>query len=131
MVDRIQCSAKSKTTGDRCRQTAIAGGTVCVVHGGSAPAAKMAAQRRLIGMIDPAMEALLRAIEECDEWPTKVRAAIAVLDRAGFGPTASLRLDEQSNDYATLSASQLKERAMAIVKRAAESEDKELVETVN
>lgn len=82
-------------------------------------------------MIDPAMEALLRAIQECDEWPTKVRAAIAVLDRAGFGPTASLRVDEQSNDYAALTSAQLKARAMAIVKRAAESEEKELVETVN
>lgn len=131
MIERIQCSAKSKQTGQRCRSTAIPGGTVCVVHGGSAPAAKMAAQRRLIGMIDPAMAALLRAIEECDEWPTKVRAAIAVLDRAGFGPTSSLRLDEQTNDYATLTSSQLKERALAIVKRASENEAKELEETVN
>jgi hypothetical protein len=86
----------------------------------------MAAQRRLIGMIDPAMAALLRAIQECDEWPTKVRAAIAVLDRAGFGPTSSLRLDDQENDYSSLSSSQLKDRALAIVKRAAESEAKEL-----
>jgi len=97
-----------------------------VVHGGSAPAAKMAAQRRLIGMIDPAMTALLRAIRECDEWPTKVRAAIAVLDRAGFGPTASLRLDEQGGDYAALSSAELKERALAIVKRAAAAEAKDL-----
>jgi hypothetical protein len=126
MIERIQCSAKSKQSGERCRSTAIAGGTVCVVHGGSAPAAKMAAQRRLIGMIDPAMAALLRAIQECDEWPTKVRAAIAVLDRAGFGPTSSLRLDDQENDYSSLSSSQLKDRALAIVKRAAESEAKEL-----
>ena len=99
-----------------------------MVHGGSAPAAKMAAQRRLIGMIDPAMTALLRAIRECDEWPTKVRAAIAVLDRAGFGPTASLRLDEQGGDYAALSSADLKQRAMEIVNRAAAAEAKELDE---
>ena len=126
MIERIQCSAKSKQSGERCRSTAIAGGSVCVVHGGSAPAAKMAAQRRLIGMIDPAMAALLRAIEECDEWPTKVRAAIAVLDRAGFGPTSSLHLDEQTSDMAALTSAQLKDRAMEIVKRAAASEAKEL-----
>lgn len=131
MVDRIQCSAKSKTSGERCRQLAIPGGSVCVVHGGSAPAVKLAAQRRLIGMIDPAMTALLQAIRECDEWPTKVRAAIAVLDRAGFGPTQSLRVDEKTSDYATLTTEQLKDRALAIVKRAAESEAKELEETLN
>ena len=89
----------------------------------------MAAQRRLIGMIDPAMTALLRAVQECDEWPTKVRAAIAVLDRAGFGPTASLRVDDQASDYANLSSTELKDRAMAIVQRAAASEAKELEET--
>jgi len=123
---RPRCTAKSKQSGERCKLAPIPGGTVCVVHGGSAPAAKMAAQRRLIGMIDPAMAALLRAIEECEEWPTKVRAAIAVLDRAGFGPTASLRLDEQGGDYAALSSAELKERALAIVKRAAAAEAKDL-----
>lgn len=121
-----QCTAKAKQTGEQCRRTPIAGGTVCVVHGGSAPAAKLAAQRRLIGMIDPAMTALLRAIETCDEWPTVVRAAIAVLDRAGFGPTASLRVDETASDLASLSSAELKDRAMEIVKRAAAAEAKEL-----
>ena len=99
---------------------------MCVVHGGSAPAAKLAAQRRLISMIAPAMTALLRAVEECEEWPTKVRAAIAVLDRAGFGPTASLRVDDQASDLASLSSADLKDRAMEIVKRAAAAEAKEL-----
>ena len=125
---RLRCTAKSKSTGEQCKLAPIPGGTVCGVHGGSAPAAKMAAQRRLIGMIDPAMAALLRAIEECEEWPTKVRAAIAVLDRAGFGPTASLRLDEQGGDYAALSSADLKDRAMWIVQRAAAQEAKELEE---
>jgi len=126
-----QCTAQSKQTGEQCRRAPIAGGTVCVVHGGSAPAAKMAAQRRLIGMIDPAMTALLRAIEESNEWPTIVRAALGVLDRAGFGPTASLRVDETASDLASLSSTQLKERAMAIVKRAAAAEADELEEQVH
>ena len=121
-----QCTARAKQTGEQCKRAPIAGGTVCVVHGGSAPAAKLAAQRRLISMIDPAMTALLRAVEECEEWPTKVRAAIAVLDRAGFGPTASLRVDDQASDLASLSSADLKDRAMEIVKRAAAAEAKEL-----
>jgi len=115
----MRCSAQSKTTGEQCRNVPIAGGTVCVIHGGSAPAVKLAAQRRLLAMIDPAMDALLRAVEECDEWPTKVRAAIAVLDRAGFGPTTALRVEEGGNDYADLSSEELKQRALAIVQKAA------------
>jgi hypothetical protein len=51
-----------------------------------------------------------------------------VLDRAGFGPTASLRLDEQGGDYAALSSADLKDRAMRIVQRAAAQEAKELEE---
>ena len=124
-----QCTAVSKQSGEQCKRAPIVGGTVCVVHGGSAPAVKMAAQRRLIAMIDPAMDALLRAMQECDEWPTKVRAAIAVLDRAGFGPTASLRLDDQASDLGSLSSAELKDRAMDIVKRAAAAEAKELTES--
>jgi hypothetical protein len=131
MDEGVRCKAMSKQTGERCKKLAIPGGTVCVVHGGSAPAAKMAAQRRLIAMIDPAMTALLRAIRECDEWPTKVRAAIAVLDRAGFGPTQSLRVDEQANDLAALSSAELKARAMHIVQRAAAAEAKELEEPLH
>ena len=116
---KSQCTATSKHSGDRCKRTPIPGGTVCVTHGGSAPAVKIAAQRRLLEMIDPAFDALLRAVEECDEWPTKVRAAIAVLDRAGFGPTTSLRVEEPGHDYANLSSEELKARAMAIVEKAA------------
>ena len=115
----MQCTATSKHSRARCQRPAIPGGTVCTTHGGSAPAVKRAAQRRLLAMIDPAMDALLRAVEECDEWPTKVRAAIAVLDRAGFGPTTALRVEDGVEEYANLSGDELKQRALAIVKKAA------------
>lgn len=42
-----QCTAKAKSTGNRCTRKAIRGGTVCPVHGGSSPNVKKAAQRRL------------------------------------------------------------------------------------
>ncbi len=42
-----QCKAKAKSTGERCQRQAIAGGTVCTVHGGLAPSSKRAAARRL------------------------------------------------------------------------------------
>lgn len=41
-----QCTAKAKSTGNRCTRTAIRGGTVCPVHGGSSTRVKNAAKRR-------------------------------------------------------------------------------------
>lgn len=42
--DSEQCTARSKTSGRRCRQLAIAGGTVCGYHGGEAPQVRQAAR---------------------------------------------------------------------------------------
>lgn len=41
-----KCSAKSKQTGERCKQYAVKGGTVCRFHGGKAPQVKKAAEVR-------------------------------------------------------------------------------------
>jgi hypothetical protein len=43
-----QCVAHSKRTGEPCRQRAIAGATVCRVHGGATPQVRRAAARRLL-----------------------------------------------------------------------------------
>jgi hypothetical protein len=42
-----KCSAKSKTSGKRCAQPAIPGGSVCRFHGGAAPQVKRKAAERL------------------------------------------------------------------------------------
>lgn len=43
-----QCTARSKQTGERCKQRPVKGGTVCRFHGGKAPqVAAAAAQREL------------------------------------------------------------------------------------
>lgn len=44
---RQLCSARSKSTGERCRRAPIRGATVCYVHGGMAPQVRDAARRRL------------------------------------------------------------------------------------
>ena len=52
-----QCKAKSKQSGRRCRNAAIAGGTVCRMHGGGARQVKRKAALRELeavkAMIDP------------------------------------------------------------------------------
>lgn len=46
-LDR-QCTARSKRSGQRCRKAAIAGGSVCRMHGGSAPRVAAAAAARVV-----------------------------------------------------------------------------------
>ena len=46
-MKRTKCTAKSKTSGKRCAQFAIPGGTVCRFHGGAAPQVQKSAKERL------------------------------------------------------------------------------------
>ena len=55
-----QCYAKTKSTGQRCRQAAILGGSVCRLHGGRAPQVRRAAAIRIRDLIDPQ-----RVLREC------------------------------------------------------------------
>lgn len=43
-----QCTAKSKTSGERCGRYAIPGGTVCATHGGNSPVVREAGARRIV-----------------------------------------------------------------------------------
>lgn len=45
--DRTQCTATSKQSGERCQQSAIAGGAVCRFHGGGAKHVRASAAARL------------------------------------------------------------------------------------
>ena len=55
-----RCTAKAKSTGDRCKLNAIPGGTVCSrYHGGKAPQTLRAAELRLAEARDDALATLL------------------------------------------------------------------------
>lgn len=41
-----RCKAMARSTGEQCKRRPIIGGTVCVMHGGAAPAVRAAALRR-------------------------------------------------------------------------------------
>ena|SRR5215472_6853165 len=110
-----RCIAKSKQSGEQCKQSAIAGGTVCVYHGGNAPNTRKAARERLACMVDPALETLGYAMKKKD---TKLREAIAaansVLDRnpdlaathkfEDTTPAAAMTPDERKKKIAQLQA---------------------------
>lgn len=85
-----QCTARSTTSGERCRKSAILGGTVCTSHGGKAPQVRRKAALRLQELIDPAIGTLAREMVQADKSADRQRAANSVLDRAGVPRTATV-----------------------------------------
>lgn len=88
-----QCTAMSKQSGQRCKQSAIAGGTVCRFHGGGAPGVKRKAALRLASLVDPAIGTLAREMVKADKSSDRQRAANSILDRAGITRGQSAELD--------------------------------------
>lgn len=85
-----QCTARSTTSGERCRKSAILGGTVCTSHGGKAPQVRRKAALRLQELIDPAIGTLAREMVQADKSADRQRAANSILDRAGMPRTATV-----------------------------------------
>src|SRR5689334_730684 len=84
---RRHCTAKTRS-GRPCKGQPISGGNVCRMHGGAAPQVKLAAERRLAALVDPAIGVADRAMRDYrKDPPTALRAAFGVLDRTGYGPT--------------------------------------------
>lgn len=88
-----QCVAHNRQ-GERCRRSAMLGQQICAMHGGKAPDALRVAKHRLLALVEPALDGLLLALESKD-LPAIIAAARIVLDRAGFGPQATLHIEEE------------------------------------
>lgn len=112
-----QCSATLKLRNQRCTRMAVVGSHVCALHGGSSPLAKALAKKRLMMLIEPAFEMLMRAMESND-MKSGVRAAEIILDRAGFGPQSTLRIEDERDNLANLSTDELQQRAERLAERA-------------
>jgi hypothetical protein len=70
----------------RCKNRPTPGALVCRFHGGASPQAKAGARARLLEASDPASAKLLELLDSDDE-AVVLRAATAILDRSGHGPT--------------------------------------------
>ena len=102
------CGAKT-SAGPPCRRLPIRGGNRCIMHGGGSPLARQEAERRLMLGVSLALDRLIDALSEhehdgpcalcgCNPSsrdPNTLRAAIAVLDRSGFGPGLKLTTVDQ------------------------------------
>ena len=100
-MDR-RCTARSKRSGQRCKRRPIPGGSVCVMHGGAAPQVKLAAKDRIAVLVDPAIDALQRALAHKDI-NAAVRAARDLLDRAGLAAPKHTQM-EHSGEVSLLDA---------------------------
>lgn len=103
-----QCTATSRS-GERCRRQPIPGGSVCVMHGGSAPAVKKSARARLLEGADIAIDTLLDLLrwrppcEHCGRSNVDdhvlVRTCQVILDRSGFHPSVTVQHTEAPDKY--------------------------------
>jgi hypothetical protein len=131
-----RCTAISRSTGERCARAPIVGGFVCSMHGGRAPQVRESARKRLLALVDPAIDGLLRAMEargtcsKCgrsDDMSVVVRAAQVVLDRTGHGPSSTLlvgrsRYEEELDRMGPAELAEEAERMAGLLRAAAEED---------
>lgn len=84
METRRRCTARARSTGERCGNRPIPGGTVCRFHGGGAPSVKRKAALRLASLVEPAIGTLARVMIKGETHTVQMRAANSILDRAGI-----------------------------------------------
>lgn len=90
-VQQRRC-VRIKKTGERCRQPACHGTTVCRFHGGTAPHIKAAARARLENAADRMAAQLLRLGTEAESETVQLSATNSALDRAGITKPTQVEL---------------------------------------
>lgn len=89
---RVQCKAKSKSTGKRCSRFAMLGQAVCASHGGRAPQCLKSARERIQAMVAPALSVMERRLEDEEQPQLQMAAAKDLLDRAGYSARAKVEV---------------------------------------
>lgn len=77
-MDDRRCTATSKGSGARCKRSAIPGGTVCAMHGGSAPQVRAKAQER---QLEAGADASLRKLWVGLDDARPVKDPVAAMER--------------------------------------------------
>ncbi len=104
---RVQCSA-TKRSGERCRNYAIHGSTVCTRHGGNLPGVKNAARQRLLNLVSPALAELQRIIDSSTTSDAdRLKAIQLVLDRTGYHARTELTIDAELKPWEALTGGEI------------------------
>lgn len=122
-----QCSAKSKQSGERCKQRVQFGFNVCKFHGGASPQAIASAKARLKEM-QPKAILCLEDILNIDPNPCpscgvmtnaslRTKVAFGILDRTGMGPNLKIELDKVGDSLSGLSGEDLAYRIKTLAEQ--------------
>lgn len=125
-----QCVGTNRQ-GERCGNAPIPGGTVCVLHGGAAPQARKAAERRRLAMVEPALE-VIEACMQSGDLRLALKAAMALLDRVpGFGPNQTVTVESDTSEFRRsledMTPAQLQAKAEELVREIRESREPRLL----
>lgn len=93
---KVVCGKKTRA-GTPCQKSPIKGGTVCRLHGGSAPQVKRAAKLRLLELVDPAIATIARVMATSPNEVLRFKAAQDILDRGGLPKGAQVTVDDARN----------------------------------
>jgi hypothetical protein len=111
MKEEYLCSAHlSDGSGQGCKKAAMRGQSVCRSHGGAAPAARAAADRRLDALLPKALNRVEHTIDDMSiDAAVRLRASFGVMDRRGIGEVSTLRVEhvQEPVDVRTLVARSL------------------------
>jgi hypothetical protein len=116
----MKCSATNRN-GKKCGRNAIEGGTVCNMHGGSAPQVRRRAALRMLAMADYALDALWKDMKDKGERRIRQVAYLSLLDRVGLKAAERFMIEEP--EHATgfdADLSQLTNEELAEVRRMAQ-----------
>jgi hypothetical protein len=97
-----RCKAHRKN-GDRCKHASLNGQRVCAYHGGKARQSVEAARRRLMENADPAVKQLTEiAYDETKSDDIRLKATLALIDRAGLSPKTAVEVEVTAKPYEVL-----------------------------
>ena len=115
-VDPRRCSARSRQSGKRCKNSSILGGRICRFHGGAAPHVQQKAAERLLALEHPALDVFKRVLEDDEAHPEHralaIRVAESVLDRTGHKQPKKLEIESgQTLDVSIFSTPLIRQMA--------------------
>lgn len=103
-VPVVRCTAKSSTSGERCKRWSLRGTTVCTSHGAQLPnvrdhseAVVESARMRLMGLADVAVDGLEDLLTSATMANVRLGAIKEVLDRAGIKGSPDLTVEVNHN----------------------------------
>jgi hypothetical protein len=92
----MKCSATNRN-GKSCGRNAIEGGSVCNMHGGSAPQVRRRAAIRMLAAADLAIGALIEDVRDKGERRVRQVAYKDLLDRIGLKAADRFMIEEPEN----------------------------------